>query len=615
MQSFEPALEPDFAENSVEQQSLSSAQEHQTGQPATSAPLGSATSFIDPNPRKLNPLVDLHIDRSAFEELDRRVQRNGPWDDWTLYQMALEAEETELVADFHALQCVKSLPRFEPLPHQVETARKVLQNMRGRAILADEVGLGKTIEAGLILKEYLIRGLVKRALILVPASLVLQWVRELNGKFDIPAVAQKKEYSWNNDIVVASMDTAKREPNRAMLLEAEFDMLIVDEAHKLKNKRTSNYQFVGGLRKKYCLLLTATPVQNDLSELYNLITLLKPGQLGGEGDFASNFVQDRRVPKNEEKLQEALSQVMIRNRRSDGGVHFTERHVTNVPLRLSPEEMALYEGVTSYVRTHVKAETGMDLTSMLSLVTLQREVCSSRDAVFLTLINLFKKTGEDSPLRARIWELVALIKSIKSNTKAQKTMELIRSIDDKVIVFTEYRATQEYLLKFFKEHDLSAVPYRGGMNRGKKDWMMDLFRRRAQVMVATEAGGEGINLQFCNHIVNFDLPWNPMRVEQRIGRVHRLGQSKDVRIFNLCTLGTIEEHIVHLLHEKINMFELVIGELDEIIQQLEKEEPLERRIAQMVLESADGDELRRRMDGIGEKLLVVKQREGREKPR
>ncbi|WP_035120102.1 SNF2-related protein [Cohnella panacarvi] len=570
---------------------------------------------MDPNPRKLNPLVDLHIDRSAFEELDRRVQRNGPWDDWTLYQMALEAEETELVADFHALQCVKSLPRFEPLPHQVETARKVLQNMRGRAILADEVGLGKTIEAGLILKEYLIRGLVKRALILVPASLVLQWVRELNGKFDIPAVAQKKEYSWNNDIVVASMDTAKREPNRAMLLEAEFDMLIVDEAHKLKNKRTSNYQFVGGLRKKYCLLLTATPVQNDLSELYNLITLLKPGQLGGEGDFASNFVQDRRVPKNEEKLQEALSQVMIRNRRSDGGVHFTERHVTNVPLRLSPEEMALYEGVTSYVRTHVKAETGMDLTSMLSLVTLQREVCSSRDAVFLTLINLFKKTGEDSPLRARIWELVALIKSIKSNTKAQKTMELIRSIDDKVIVFTEYRATQEYLLKFFKEHDLSAVPYRGGMNRGKKDWMMDLFRRRAQVMVATEAGGEGINLQFCNHIVNFDLPWNPMRVEQRIGRVHRLGQSKDVRIFNLCTLGTIEEHIVHLLHEKINMFELVIGELDEIIQQLEKEEPLERRIAQMVLESADGDELRRRMDGIGEKLLVVKQREGREKPR
>jgi SNF2 family DNA or RNA helicase len=202
---------------------------------------------------------------------------------------------------------------------------------------------------------------------------------------------------------------------------------------------------------------------------------------------------------------------------------------------------------------------------------------------------------------------VELIRSIKANTKAEKTMELIQSMnDEKVIVFTEYRATQDYLLKFFKEHDLSAVPYRGGMNRGKKDWMMDLFRRRAQVMVATEAGGEGINLQFCHNVINFDLPWNPMRVEQRIGRVHRLGQTEDVQIFNLCTLGTIEEHIVHLLHEKINMFELVIGELDEIISKFEKEESMERRLAQLVLESKDGEELRKRIDGLGDSLLATR---------
>jgi SNF2 family DNA or RNA helicase len=528
----------------------------------------------------------MHVDRGAFEELERRVERNGPWDDWSIYQLALEAEEVSLVSDFHALQCLSLLPHFDPMPHQIDTARRVLHEMRGRAILADEVGLGKTIEAGLILKEYLIRGLVKKVLILVPASLVLQWVRELNSKFDIPAVAQKRAYTWNNDIVVASMDTAKRDRHRSMLLGEEFDLLIVDEAHKLKNKRTGNYQFINELRKKYCLLLTATPVQNDLSEIYNLITLLKPGQLGGEGDFAANFVADRRVPKNEVELQATLGQVMIRNRRSDGGVEFTKRNVTNVPLSLSSEEMALYEGVTDYVRNHVRSESGGDITSMLSLITLQREVCSSRDAVFITLINLFKKTSEDSPLRARIWELVELIRSIKANTKAEKTMELIQSMnDEKVIVFTEYRATQDYLLKFFKEHDLSAVPYRGGMNRGKKDWMMDLFRRRAQVMVATEAGGEGINLQFCHNVINFDLPWNPMRVEQRIGRVHRLGQTEDVQIFNLCTLGTIEEHIVHLLHEKINMFELVIGELDEIISKFEKEESMERRLAQLVLES------------------------------
>ncbi|WP_373228545.1 DEAD/DEAH box helicase [Cohnella sp.] len=547
----------------------------------------------------------MHVDRGAFEELERRIERNGPWDDWNMYQLALEAEEVSLVPDFHALLCLQLLPHFNPLPHQIDTARRVLHEMRGRAILADEVGLGKTIEAGLILKEYLIRGLVKKVLILVPASLVLQWVRELNSKFDIPAIAQRKAYTWNNDIVVASMDTAKRDPHRSMLMNEEFDLLIVDEAHKLKNKRTGNYQFINELRKKYCLLLTATPVQNDMTELYNLITLLKPGQLGGEGDFAANFVADRRVPKNEAKLHEALGQVMIRNRRIDGGVEFTKRIVTNVPLRLSEEEMALYEGVTDYVRKNAGAENG-DLTSMLSLVTLQREVCSSRDAVFLTLINLFKKTTEDSPLRAKIWELVELIRSIKANTKAEKTMELIQSMNDKVIVFTEYRATQDYLLKYFKEHDLSAVPYRGGMNRGKKDWMMDLFRRRAQVMVATEAGGEGINLQFCHHVINFDLPWNPMRVEQRIGRVHRLGQTEDVQIYNLCTLGTIEEHIVHLLHEKINMFELVIGELDEIIAQFEKEDSLEKKLAQLVLESSSGEELRKRIDVLGDSLLANK---------
>ena len=162
---------------------------------------------------------------------------------------------------------------------------------------------------------------------------------------------------------------------------------------------------------------------------------------------------------------------------------------------------------------------------MLSLITLQREVCSCRDAVFITLVNLFKKTAEDSPVRAKIWELVELIRSIKANTKAETTMKLIQDINDKVIIFTEYRASQEYLLNYLKEHKITAVPYRGGMNRGKKDWMMDLFRNRAQVLIATEAGGEGINLQFCHNMINFDLPWNPMRVEQRIGRVHRLGQT------------------------------------------------------------------------------------------
>ncbi|OME78203.1 ATP-dependent helicase [Paenibacillus sp. FSL A5-0031] len=557
--------------------------------------------------RKLHPLVELQHDRSWFEELQNRLTKGGPWDDWTLYQLAMEAEQAKRIESFEELLCLRSLPAFEPMAHQISTARKVVHEMGGRAILADEVGLGKTIEAGLVLKEYIVRGLAKRILILVPASLVLQWVRELNQKFGISAVAQKKEHTWGYDVVVASIDTAKRDPHREIVLGTDYDIIIIDEAHKLKNKKTTNYQFANLLRKKYCLLLTATPIQNDMDELFNLITLLKPGQLGGQSEFAANFVVDKRLPKNEDQLQEALSGVMIRNRRGDGGIHFTKRFVKNIPLTLSEEEKALYDAVTGFVKERYE-ESGGDLSSMLSLVTLQREVCSSRDAVFLTLVNLFKKTSEDSPMRPKIWELVEKIRNIKANTKAEKAMELVKEMDDKVIIFTEYRATQEYLLQFFRAQNMIAVPYRGGMNRGKKDWMMDLFRGRAQILIATEAGGEGINLQFCHHMINFDLPWNPMRVEQRIGRVHRLGQTEDVKIYNLCTIGTIEEHIVNLLHEKINLFELVIGELDHILERFEKGDgSLEQRLARMLLESGNDTDLKQKINHLGSSLSRIRE--------
>jgi SNF2 family DNA or RNA helicase len=549
--------------------------------------------------RPIHDQLHMHIDRSWLPIFEDRVQSGGPWDDWTLYQLAYEAEESRLISSFEELQCLSRLEQLTAMPHQIDTAMKVLNEMRGRAILADEVGLGKTIEAGLVLKEYMVRDLVRKTLILVPASLVLQWVRELNQKFGIQAVAQKKAYMWKTcDVIVASMDTAKREPHREIVMGLEYDMLIVDEAHKLKNKKTTNYQFVNELRKKYCLLLTATPIQNDLKELYNLITLLKPGQLGAQNNFKSNFVMGKRTPKNEGKLQQELSKIMIRNRRGDGGLEFTKRVVKNIPLTLSPEEQSLYDGVTQFVRTRYEESKG-NLSSMLSLITLQREVCSSRDAVFLTLVNLFKKTAEDSPVRPRIWELVELIRSIKANTKADKAIEIIQSVGDKVIIFTEYRASQEYLLAHLKQHNITAVPYRGGMNRGKKDWMMDLFRDRARVLVATEAGGEGINLQFCHNMINFDLPWNPMRVEQRIGRIHRLGQAQDVKIYNLSTRNTIEEHILSLLHEKINMFEKVIGQLDTILERFDKKKSLESSLFRLVMESRSDEEIRSKLDEFG----------------
>nr|WP_306438800.1 SNF2-related protein [Longirhabdus pacifica] len=539
----------------------------------------------------------MHMDQGWKETLQNKMDHNGPWDNYEYYKLAYEIETERLIPSFDDLQCLAQIQHITPLPHQIDTAKRVLYEMRGRAILADEVGLGKTIEAGLILKEYMIRGLVRKALILVPASLVLQWVRELNQKFGIPAVAQKKKYMWEHPIVVASMDTAKRDPHKEMLLGMNYDMLIIDEAHKLKNKKTTNYQFITQLTKKYCLLLTATPMQNDLKELYNLVTLLKPGHLGALGNFKQNFVVDKRQPKNETELKQEIQKVMIRNLRSESNIPFTKRNVQNITLDLSKDEQALYDNVTKYIKDTYQ-QAGMK--SLLSLVTLQREVCSSRDAVFVTLFNMFKKLREDSPLRSPIWELILQIKSIESNTKADTTLDLIKKVNDKVIIFTEYRASQEYLLHFLKEHQIICVPYRGGMNRGKKDWMMDLFKRRAQVMIATEAGGEGINLQFCHHVINFDLPWNPMRVEQRIGRVHRLGQAQDVNIYNLSTKNTIEEHILHLLHEKINLFEKVVGNLDVILEKVGN--PLEKEIMNLIVKTNDEQELRAKISKLGDSL-------------
>ncbi|PTX55000.1 helicase-like protein [Melghirimyces profundicolus] len=544
--------------------------------------------------------IPIRMDRRWLNEFEERMETDSGWSTWDRFRLALDAAEAQKVPDFDTLRSLSTLQGLTPLPHQVETARRVLGEMRGRAILADEVGLGKTIEAGLILKEYLVRGLVKNALILVPSSLVLQWSRELNRKFQIPAMAQKKAWMWDRyDILVASIDTAKREPHRSKVLSRHYDMLIVDEAHKLKNRRTQNYRFVNEIRKKYSLLLTATPVQNELSELYNLVTLLKPGQLGRQQAFSTHYIAGKRKPKNEEQLREEVRQVMIRNKRSDGHIHFTRRNVENVPISLYPEERALYEGITRFVKDQY--HNSGPIKSLLSLIILQREVCSSRDAAFLTLFKLLKKgvTGQEE-LPPDVYRLVNLLRRVERQAKVEEAVIRVRSLKEKVIIFTEYRATQDVILRHLAAEGIIAVPYRGGFARNKKDWMMELFRNRAQVMVATEAGGEGINLQFCNHIINYDLPWNPMRVEQRIGRVHRLGQEKDVTIYNFATQNTIEEHILWLLHEKINMFRMVIGDLETILTEMGTEGDMEQSLMKIMLESEDDREVRRRLTDLGE---------------
>ncbi|MED4204388.1 DEAD/DEAH box helicase [Neobacillus mesonae] len=510
--------------------------------------------------------VEIEFDFSWQDGLLHRIDDDGPWGDWELFKLAIEVEKHLVIPEFEGLQAPKHLPNLTPLPHQLETAKQVIENMNGKAILADEVGLGKTIEAGLILKEYMIRGLVKKVLILVPASLVTQWGQELNSKFFIPAITQKKSYVWEQcDVVVSSIDTAKRNPHRDLIYQQDYDLIIIDEAHKLKNNKTKNYEFVQNLKKKFCLLLTATPIQNRVEEIFNLVSLLKPGHLGNETAFYEKYKRDARSLNDNQHLKELVNKVMIRNRRADTGIEWTKRYVETIPIEFSPSERNLYEEICS-----LKNEDDWLATSAFSVMTLQREACSSREAVFYTLKNMLqRKENPTTAFQQQIEFLIKKVEAVKQNTKAEKALELINNINDKVIIFTEYRATQLYLQWYLKQNGITSVPFRGGFKRGKKDWMRELFQKHAQVLIATEAGGEGINLQFCHHIINFDLPWNPMRLEQRIGRIHRLGQENDVKIYNFAIKDTVEEHILKLLYEKIDLFERVIGELDDILTKLE----------------------------------------------
>ena len=475
---------------------------------------------------------------------------------WELFQLAHQYKQATTVDDFHKLQALDHLSNLDFMKHQISAAKTVIQEMNGRAILADEVGLGKTIEAGLILKEYMIRGLVKKALILVPASLTNQWIIELQNKFHIPVTHYRKNYDWSNyPLLIASLDLAKRKEHREKITEIDFDLVIIDEAHRLKNDQTINYKFVQALKKKYCLLLTATPIQNNLMEIFNLISILKPGYLGDRKSFTRKYSKNRDAINNHPYLQKLIKQVMVRNRRQDTLLDNIKRHVHTIWLQFNEEEAQVYTTIENAYKHHAS----------LSKITFLKEFCSSREACYLSIQKSLKDEATSEQL-----DLLEAIASLPHHTKAQKLVEIIKQIgNEKIIVFTEYRATQYYLQWYLQQFNISSVPFQGSMNKGRKEWMKQLFSESKQVLIATEAGGEGINLQFCHHIINYDLPWNPMRLEQRIGRIHRFGQKNQIQIYNFAIEKTIETHILTLLYEKLSIFEQAIGKLDQILATLQ----------------------------------------------
>lgn len=523
--------------------------------------------------------IELSRDKDFMEQLLIHVNQNQQLANWDWFKRAYDVTETLLIPEANQLKALDQLKNIEFLPHQMETAFKVVNEMNGRAILADEVGLGKTIEAGLIIKEYLTRNLVKKALIIVPASLVNQWANELHEKFFIKTSIAKKNPCWTNDgIQITSIDLAKKEPHRSIILEQQYDLLLIDEAHKLKNKQTQNYQFIQAISKKYCLLLTATPIQNKLNDLFNLVTLLKPGLLGDQDSFLKTF--DRRSTELDQQLKRLIQKVMIRNLRNETEMNTNLRSVKNIPIHFTEQEYQFYQ----------KLEQSSFYSNNATKILHLREFCSSREALYTTLA---KEDHQDAK------DLIEDLQQLPHHAKALQLVELIKSINNKCIVFTEYRASQIYLQWLLREHGISSVPFRGGFKRGKKDWMKQLFKEHAQVLIATEAGGEGINLQFCHHLINYDLPWNPMRIEQRIGRIHRYGQQNDVHIYNFSMEKTIEDHVLNLLYGKIDLFQRVIGQLDQILAELDLKS-FDDEINQILHQSQSIGEIKIKMNNLAE---------------
>ncbi|MHC5748031.1 MAG: DEAD/DEAH box helicase, partial [Nostoc sp.] len=492
------------------------------------------------------------------------------YDPINFYQARLDLFSLSVMADYDQLICLPTLTAIDKYWYQIETARKVLRQLGGRALLADEVGLGKTIEAGLIIAEYLARGMVQSMLVLTPASLVSQWQSELSDKFNIATITTDNrdpqqpidEFWTNNPRIIASLNTAKSAKHYPHVTSRTWDLVVVDEAHHLKNRTTLNWKLVNALNKRFILMLTATPVQNSLVELFNLLTLLKPGLLQTEAAFKKEYVDSRngRVPKNPEKLRSLMREVMVRNTRALVDVKLPKRFATTITVTPAAGEEKLYQDLSEYLRS------SEDKLDRLSRTNLLMRAGSSPGALADSLKQLSKRLPDEE-----LKSLARRAAQVKQVEKAKVLVEMLSKSSQKTLVFTTHKATSTYLAQTLLAANIPFAEFTGGMSLKQKDEAIAAFRDNVSVLLASETGGEGRNIQFANAIVNYDLPWNPMKIEQRIGRIHRIGQTQDVFIFNFCLKGSIEEYILRILHDKINMFELVVGEIETILGNVDDE--------------------------------------------
>lgn len=555
--------------------------------------------------------VALHLP----ETLDVMAADDARSRDLTAFRLRYELSHLGLLQGFDELLCLPTLRDVEAYWYQTEAVRKVLKQFRGRVLLADEVGLGKTIEAGMALKEYLMRGMASRVLILTPATLVGQWQEEMQTKFDTefatsydPQLRRDPEAFWVQSRVIASIATARRAEHFPHLAAQNYDLVIVDEAHHLKNRQTQNWKLVNALQKRFLLLLSATPVQNSLVELYNLLTLLKPGIFKTEKEFRQSYMTTGkpRVPANRDSMRDLMRDVMIRNTRSLVDVRLPLRHAVTVRLDAEASEAAAYAELNALVQ---EAYTSESTSQRLAL----RHLLSSAGSTPATAARAIRRfVGKSNLTRTRAaWrDLAARYETLALRSPTVKERALIevlnRNPDEKKVVFVHHHETLERLAGLIEQEAIPFARFEGTMSGPEKDESIARFQREVPLLLSTESGGEGRNLQFCNTLVNFDLPWNPMAIEQRIGRIHRIGQTREVFIFNMVVRGTLEEHVLRILDEKINMFELVVGEIGQILGEMDDEGEFAETVFKAWVETTEA-ERETAFAQIGERITQAKQ--------
>lgn len=536
---------------------------------------------------------------------------------WKIF-LALETKRYRFASSYDPLLAMNA-SKVDPLPHQIEAVYGyVLKLPRIRFLIADDPGAGKTIMAGLIIKELKLRNLAKRILIVVPGHLKDQWLRELKDRFEETFTVIDRgllgshyaENVWERyNQIITSMDFAKREEILPSLGSTRFDLIIIDEAHKMsatsygsKISKTDRYRLGEVLSKvaePHLLFLTATPHRGDPENFRLFIDLLEPGFFA-TAEMLQESIRNQDNPLFIRRIKEDLKDF-------EGKPLFLPRYVRTIPFRLSNDEKDLYNGVSRYVTEQYNRALRNDRKRGIAfaLVILQRRLASSTYAILKSLerrkqrledirneirkpappqgafeFEVVEDMDEENRWKAEeLWEtlsvaenrqeleseistlgeLIQQARSIIQHESEVKVSELRKTMDNlgkkypqtKILIFTESKDTLDYLERKITSWGYSVNVIHGAMTLEERVAAERIFKNETQVMVATEAAGEGINLQFCNLMVNYDIPWNPNRLEQRMGRIHRYGQTREVFVFNLIASDTREGEVLMRLFEKL----------------------------------------------------------------